>query len=158
MHADLLGQALQCLPARQTSQQAWASCSADILHVHITAKQAACLRPLSLAHAYATLVHCPLIVASACSALQGKYPSSLGELLKNTHTTAKRAAIMQQLSLKLAPIMEKGMVDAIIVHRCLSCPVQPALACFANAAGSAGVRKAEAEFGCIACKNAACSS
>lgn len=53
------------------------------------------------------------------AALQGKYPTSLGDLLKNTHTAVKRAAIMQQLTLKLAPIMEKGMVDAILVHRCL---------------------------------------
>ena len=53
---------------------------------------------------------------AAC--MQGPYPASLGELLKSTGTALKRQAILQQLTMKLHPIMEKGMVDAVLVHRC----------------------------------------
>ena len=50
--------------------------------------------------------------------MQGPYPASLSSLLQSTGTALKRQAILQQLTLKLTPIMEKAMVDAVVVHRC----------------------------------------
>ena len=50
--------------------------------------------------------------------MQGPYPASLSSLLQATGTALKRQAILQQLTLKLTPIMEKAMVDAVVVHRC----------------------------------------
>ena len=62
-------------------------------------------------------------------AVQGPYPASLSDLLKATESAMKRQAILQQLTLKVHPIMEKAMVDAVLVHRYplpSTCPVLPA--------------------------------
>ena len=54
-------------------------------------------------------------------AVQGPYPASLSDLLKVTESAMKRQAILQQLTLKVHPIMEKAMVDAVLVHRYTQC-------------------------------------
>lgn len=47
--------------------------------------------------------------------VQQSTPKTLKELLKETDATG-RQKIIQQLSINLIPIMEKGLLDPVIVH------------------------------------------
>ncbi len=55
---------------------------------------------------------------------QDAAPKSAETLLKETDATG-RQKIVQQMSINLIPIMEKGLLDPVIVHGCV--PVSLAL-------------------------------
>lgn len=60
-----------------------------------------------------------------CCAMQGPAPTSLQQVLKMADAPKQRQ-ILQRLALHLTPLMEKGMVDAVLTHRCC---LQAAVSC-----------------------------
>ncbi len=49
--------------------------------------------------------------------VQDAAPKNLAETLSSMDDTAKYK-VMQQMSINLIPIMEKGLLDPVIVHGC----------------------------------------